>query len=120
MHRPDELTVEQKLGRVLCMRATDNPDNYAFTLEMVRRRAVGCVQVPINERSAAVIAELRAEADYPLLIYNDMERGFPPAELPPAKIFLTLPYFAASFFAKATAAAQSSMKSGYFALGYMR
>ena len=114
MHRPDELTVEQKLGRVLCMRATDNPDNYAFTLEMVRRRAVGCVQVPINERSAAVIAELRAEADYPLLIYNDMERGFPPAELPPVSL-LALAACTDTDYARAFAAgvAHHARRVGY-------
>lgn len=82
MLRLEELTVEQKLGRVLCMRVMENADNLKFTLEMIRRQAVGCVQVTVNEKAPEVIARLRAEADYPLLIFNDMERGYAPSGLP--------------------------------------
>lgn len=78
----EQLTVEQKLGRVLCMRVMENADNLDFTLEMIQKQAVGCVQVTVNEKARDVIARLRAAADYPLLIINDMERGYDPAGLP--------------------------------------
>lgn len=81
-----QLTVEQKLGRVLCARAIESFDNLAFTLEMIKKQAVGCVQLTINERSPALIARLREAADYPLLVINDMERGYAPAGLPPVPL----------------------------------
>jgi beta-N-acetylhexosaminidase len=78
----ERLSVAQKLGRVLCMRVMENADNLDFTLEMIKKQAVGCVQVTVNEGAKEVIARLRAAADYPLLIVNDMERGYAPSGLP--------------------------------------
>ena len=78
----EQLTPEQKIGRVLCARRPHVAEDLEFTLELIRNEACGCVQVPINEKTADLIKTLREAADYPLLIVNDMERGFPPAKLP--------------------------------------
>lgn len=78
----EQMSPEQKIGRVLCARRTHLAEDLEFTLELIKNEACGCVQVHINEKSAALIKTLREAADYPLLIVNDMERGFPPAKLP--------------------------------------
>ena len=78
----EQLTPEQKIGRVLCARRAHVPAELEFTLELIRNEACGCVQVPVTEKAAELVKTLRAAANYPLLIVNDMERGFPPANLP--------------------------------------
>lgn len=107
MLRLEELSVEQKLGRVLCMRVMENAENVEFTLEMIRRQAVGCVQVTVNEKAPEMIARLRAEADYPLLIFNDMERGYAPSGLPLVP-FVSLSACDSEEYARAFAAAVAS------------
>ena len=110
----EQMTVEQKLGRVLCSRVPDNADNLAFTLEMIKKQAVGCVQVPINDRAPALIARLRAAADYPLLIINDMERGYPLSDLPPVPL-LSLSACSDPTYARvfAAAIAKRAMADGF-------
>ena len=78
----EQMTPEQKIGRVLCARRAHVPAELEFTLELIRNEACGCVQVPLTEKAAELVKTLRAAANYPLLIVNDMERGFPPANLP--------------------------------------
>lgn len=77
----EELTAEQKLGLVLCARCFDEK-NLDFIKKMIRKHAVACFQVPVGEESEALIKELRAEADYPLIIINDMEQGYAGSDLP--------------------------------------
>ena len=79
----EQMTPEQKIGRVICFRRVQYPDDLAFTLEMIRKEAVGCVQVGHGPEAVARIKLLREAADYPLLIINDMERGYPASGLPP-------------------------------------
>jgi beta-N-acetylhexosaminidase len=76
------MTPEQKIGRVLCARRTHIPEELEYTLELIKNEAVGCVQVVVNDKAEELIKKLRAAANYPLLIVNDMERGFAPAGLP--------------------------------------
>lgn len=78
----EQMTPEQKIGRVLCFRRTHLKEDLEFTLEMIKKGACGCVQVDCNEKTRDLIATLRAAADYPLLIVNDMERGYPLSPLP--------------------------------------
>ena len=78
----EQMTPEQKIGRVLCARRAHVPAELEFTLELIRNEACGCVQVPVTDKAEELIKTLRAAANYPLLIVNDMERGFPPANLP--------------------------------------
>ncbi|MBO7762328.1 MAG: hypothetical protein J6T24_05990 [Clostridia bacterium] len=77
-----QMTPEQKLGRVLCFRRTHMAEDLEFTLEMIKKEAVGCVQIALNDKTRELAAKLKAAADYPLLIINDTERGYPPSGLP--------------------------------------
>lgn len=78
----EQMTPEQKLGRVLCFRRTHIAEDLDFTLEMIRNGACGCVQVHLNDKTRELTKKLREAADYPLLIVNDTERGYPPSGLP--------------------------------------
>lgn len=78
----EQMTPEQKIGRVLCARRTNVAEDLEFTLELIRNQACGCVQVQVNDKAEALIRTLREAADYPLLIINDMENGFAPSGLP--------------------------------------
>jgi hypothetical protein len=80
----EQMTPEQKLGRVLCFRGMHNPDNIEFALEMLEKNACG----PLNVGTYAtnlrpdLIKTLRKAADYPVLIVEDMELGYPKSKLP--------------------------------------
>lgn len=107
----EQMTPEQKIGRVLCARRTHLPEDLEFTLELIRNEACGCVQVHINEKAPTLIEKLRAAANYPLLLINDMERGFPPAGLPQLPL-ITLAAAGPQYiraFAAATAAPAKEM-----------
>ncbi|MBQ8174871.1 MAG: hypothetical protein IJ009_05650 [Clostridia bacterium] len=77
-----ELSIEQKLGMLFCARRFQTEEDLAFTLDLIRRRALGSVQVPINDETPAIMQAVREAADYPILIINDMEQGYPRADLP--------------------------------------
>ena len=78
----DQMTPEQKIGRVLCFRRTHIAEDLEFTLEMIKKGACGCVQLALNDKTHDLSKRLREAADYPLLIVNDMERGYPLSSLP--------------------------------------
>ena len=78
----EQMTPEQKLGRVLCFRNFTGEDDIEFALELIKNQACGCVQIPFNDRTRELIAKYREAADYPLLIINDMEEGLPLSKLP--------------------------------------
>ena len=80
--RLEDLSTEQKIGMVLCARRCNNEADMTYTLELIRNHAVGCVQVPINDQTPAIVHAIREAADYPVLIINDMEQGYPRADLP--------------------------------------
>lgn len=80
----EEMTLEQKLGHVFCVRGFNHPDDLAFTLEMIRKRALGVVQVPFTDLS--IVKTVREAADYPLIIINDTEQGWPPSKLPKTQL----------------------------------
>jgi len=75
----EELTVEQKIGMLLCGRRF-REDDIEFMLELVKKRALGAIQPSIRNPKATEL--LKNAADYPLIIVNDTERGFPTSELP--------------------------------------
>ena len=78
----EQMTPEQKIGRVLCARRFNDEDDIAFTLELIKKEACGCLQIPCKGRMKELIKMFREAADYPLLIINDMGSGFPPSALP--------------------------------------
>ena len=81
----EQMTPEQKLGRVLCLRNFTTEDDIEFALEMAKSGALGAVQVPFNGHSydPEFVKKFRNAADYPLILINDMELGFPPSAIEP-------------------------------------
>ncbi len=72
----EEMTVEQKIGQLLVARGYRSEEDKKFIIEMIKKRAVGGVQVNPTEGCDEIIAEIKEAADYPILIGNDMECGF--------------------------------------------
>ena len=77
--RLEDMTVEQKIGFVLCARRFEE-DDIDFTLELIKNKALGCVQAPAEKPE--LVKKLLDAADYPILVINDTERGFPTSDLP--------------------------------------
>ena len=80
-----ELTLEQKIGLVICARGGRDAEDKAFILEMVRKKAVGGIQIAFTDDYKDFIREIQEAADYNVLLYNDMECGYPKGQqIPPA------------------------------------
>ena len=75
----NNMTTEQKLSMLLCIRSF-NENDMEFVMEMVKKRAVSCIQA--NPRKPEQWKKIVEAADYPILVMNDMEQGFPPSNLP--------------------------------------
>ncbi len=82
MLKLEQMTPEQKIGRILCFRRFDLEDDIQFTEEMIRKQACGAVQVLFNDKTEELIKRFRDAADYPLLVVADMERGVPLSNIP--------------------------------------
>lgn len=79
----EELTIEQKLGLMMCARRAHNTEkDLQFTLDLVRNHAVACIQVPISDAGRELIKKVKEIADYPILFINDMEQGYPGCDIP--------------------------------------
>ena len=70
----EDLTLEQKLGMTYCARPLKESD-IEFTLELIRKRLIGSVQVPPSKPH--LMKMIREIADYPIIIVCDTETGFP-------------------------------------------
>jgi len=110
--RIEDLSTEQKIGMLICARSFNTEDDVEFTVELIRKHALGCVQVPIFKPE--IMARVKEAADYPILIITDMEMGFPISELPPIPL-MTLaacdnPEYYRSF---ARAVVADAKKAGY-------
>lgn len=78
----EDLSVEQKLGQLICARSLKTQDDRDFAFGLMRDHALGGVQAPVNATAVADIIEpTLANADYPILIGADMERGFQNGDL---------------------------------------
>ncbi len=75
----ENLSVEQKIGMVLCARRFQEED-LKFILELVKNHALGSFQP--NASQPEVIKRILEVADYPILVVNDAENGFPTSKLP--------------------------------------
>ena len=62
---------------LFCARRCGKAEEFEKTLEMIRNHALGSVQVPINDKTPEMIKAIKEAADYPILIINDMEQGYP-------------------------------------------
>ena len=75
----EDMTIEQKLGMVFCARRFE-PEDVEFIIELMKKQALGCVQLPVNRPEIA--ERILTQADYPILVITDAERGFPISDLP--------------------------------------
>ncbi len=81
----EELSKEQKLGMLICgYLYTNGPkDDKEFILSLIRERKLGAVWInPEDGKRDELIAEVKAAADYPILIYCDCENGIGNYTLP--------------------------------------
>ena len=75
----ENMTTEQKLSMLLCIRQFEE-DDMDYTMEMVKKRAISSIQA--NPRKPEQWKCIIEAADYPILVLNDMEQGYPPSDLP--------------------------------------
>lgn len=78
----EALSDEQRVGMLLCARSLQRPENLEYALRLIKNHSLGCVQVPISDKTPEIIRAIKEVADYPILIINDMEQGYPRSELP--------------------------------------
>lgn len=77
----NELTAEQKIGMLFVVRDISDPEDRTFVIDMVKKRAVGGIQIRPDAATAEEdVAQILANADYPILICADMEQGLPGSE----------------------------------------
>ena len=76
----ENMTLEQKLGMLYCARPFNDRD-LEFTLELIKKRALGSVQVLPNK--AGYMEKVLEVADYPIIIVCDTETGFPTSKKQP-------------------------------------
>ncbi len=81
MRNINDLTLEQKIGQLICVRWYNTKEDKDFLFEMLKKGAVGAVQVRNFEGRDEFIKQIEEAADYPVLICADMEHGFPGSEL---------------------------------------
>lgn len=77
----EDLTIEQKIGQLICVRGFIDEADKEFVFEMLEKKAVGAVQIRYREGCEELIAQIKQKAGYPLLICADMEHGFPGSNL---------------------------------------
>ncbi|MBR3941756.1 MAG: hypothetical protein IKJ55_00230 [Clostridia bacterium] len=75
----EELRVEQKIGMVLCGRRWREED-IEFMVGLVKNHALGAVQGHATEPEN--LKRILDAADYPIIVVNDAEQGFPTTKLP--------------------------------------
>ncbi len=78
----EDLTVEQKLGMVMCGRVNNCWDdavteaNIEYALQMIKEHKLGAIWVSTNYKFEETMARIKEAADYPILIMTDAESGF--------------------------------------------
>lgn len=77
----EELTLEQKIGMTIIARGVRDKEDKEFIFEMIKKRALGGIQVNVTPEGMELVKEIKKLADYPILICADMESGFPMSEL---------------------------------------
>lgn len=75
----NSMTLEQKIGMVLCARRF-REDDIPFVKELIKKRALGSMQLPAY--NPVIVEEVLSVADYPIIVVNDTESGFPTSKLP--------------------------------------
>lgn len=57
--KAEDLTLEQKLGMLLCARRWDEQEDIDFTFELLKNRALGSIQISRDENTAKLIKKLK-------------------------------------------------------------
>jgi beta-glucosidase-like glycosyl hydrolase len=70
----EDLSVEQKIGQMLLARTNQIDGNMESIFELAGKKALGGVHLTIEK--SHLITELNETAGYPILICDNMERGF--------------------------------------------
>ena len=79
----NELTVEQKLGLLLCANLNHGDADVENALEMIRDHKLGSVWIShVHPKRDELIARVREVADYPIIIMCDAEQGYAPYNIP--------------------------------------
>ena len=73
----EEMTPDQKIGFLMVYRKShfNDADDLAFLSEMIKKRCVSAVQITAREGCEKAVREILEQADYPILIGADMEKG---------------------------------------------
>lgn len=74
-----QMSTEQKIGMLHCARCMRESD-VEFTINLIKNRAVGCIQIWAGNKS--INEKLFKEIDYPIILINDAEMGYPTSNLP--------------------------------------
>lgn len=110
----EELSTRQKLGMLLCARSfeQDNAEDLEFVLDLIRNHSLGSIQVPFGKPE--IMEKVKAAADYPIIIINDMEMGFPNSALPPVPMMALAACDRPEYYrAFARAVVTDAQKAGY-------
>ena len=86
--RLEELTLEQKLGMVLCTNAQPgfSENEIEKVLDMIREHRLGAVWVSRGARGRnEILKRINEVADYPILIVGDAEQGYDEYQFPAAR-----------------------------------
>lgn len=80
MLRVEDMTVEQKIGHVMCAcYVYRQPGDFEFIIDLLKKKACTCIRLSARKSSAEEAKAFREAAGYPLLIITDMEQGYAPA-----------------------------------------
>jgi len=77
------LTVEQKLGLLLCPTLHHGEEDLEYALQMIREHKLGSVWVPFQlSNRDEILRRVHEAADYPIMVFCDAENGPPGYEIP--------------------------------------
>ena len=81
----NELTIEQKLGLLMCANLNHGPADVDYAVGLVREHKLGAIWIqPTVKNRAETIARILEAADYPILIVTDAEAGYGEYKIPQA------------------------------------
>ena len=62
----EELSLEQKIGMLITARGLGSKENREFVIEMIKKRALGGLQITVGPGAEKLAQEIREIADYPI------------------------------------------------------
>ena len=85
----NNLTMEQKIGQMLVMRNPINPVDFDYVKNMIKDHALGAIHISHKyvydnyyvDSEKVILDMVQSEADYPIMICEDMEYGYPFSEV---------------------------------------